>query len=261
MILSFQKYHGTGNDFIMIDNLNGLFDGNNEPLIRKICQRRFGIGADGLILIEPESDSDFSMRYFNANGKEATMCGNGGRCAVSFAATLGLIQHKGHTRFKAVDGIHEAIIKQNSVRLKMSDVSHIKLTKHGYYLDTGSPHLVKFVKNPDHLDVFREGRKLRYESEFAPEGVNVNFVEIADQKLLIRTYERGVEDETLACGTGSVAAAIAASIETGRHADPFQLAARGGELQVSFSCEQEGIYRNVWLEGPTQFVYEGKFTY
>jgi len=259
MLLPFQKYHGTGNDFIMIDNRKGQFDGKNSSLVQKMCDRRFGIGADGLILISTDKEYDFSMRYFNADGKEASMCGNGGRCAVAFAHKLEMIS-SGKSRFRAVDGLHDAIIVDNLVRLKMSDVKRIEALGKDYFLNTGSPHLVRFVKNLDRFDVFAEGRSIRYAKKSEPEGTNVNFVEVINDRIYIRTYERGVEDETYSCGTGSVAAALSVCIQSGKKSNSYEIITKGGRLRVDFTGGPKRSFHNIWLEGPAQYVFNGHFT-
>ena len=259
MILPLQKYHGARNDFIMIDNREGQFDGKNSSLIQKMCDRRFGIGADGLILISTDKKFDFSTRYFNADGKEASMCGNGGRCAVAFAHKLKMISSE-KSRFKAVDGLHEAILIDQLVRLKMSNVNKIEITGNHYFLNTGSPHLVRFVKNLDTIDVFAEGRKIRNDKKFGPEGTNVNFVKVIKGRVHIRTYERGVEDETYACGTGSVAAALAVFVQSTTRKHSYDIIARGGQLKVNFTKGDNNSFHDIWLEGPAQFVFKGNIS-
>ncbi|HNW70703.1 MAG TPA: diaminopimelate epimerase [Bacteroidales bacterium] len=255
MIVNFHKYHGAGNDFIIIDN-RGLQFAAGEDIIARLCHRRFGIGADGMLLLEKSADYDFSMRYFNSDGREGSMCGNGGRCIAAFAYQHLKLNEK--ITFLAVDGIHRAeILKSGNgvtqVRLKMADVSHIQHGDGFYFLDTGSPHYVAFVENADETDVVAEGKKVRYSPAF-PEGTNVDFVELKNEKLYVRTYERGVEDETLSCGTGVTASAIAASMII--PANTFEITTRGGNLKVSFTKEKEQ-FTDVWLEGPAAFVYKG----
>jgi len=257
MQIEIYKYHGAGNDFIMIDNRDDIFPAEDAHLIEKLCHRRFGIGADGLILIQNHQDFDFLMKYYNSDGYESTMCGNGGRCSVAFAEYLGLIQNN-KTTFMAIDGIHYAEIWQDSVRLKMNDVKNIVETKNYFYLNTGSPHLVIFTENTDETDVVAEGRKWRYNKQVAENGVNVNFVQKLDQSTLkIRTYERGVEDETWSCGTGSVAAALAyhLSVNSDQKSGKVKLIAKGGELIVDFEHE-ETFYRNIFLTGKAVKVFK-----
>ena len=214
-VIRFFKYQGTGNDFIMIDNRMKTFPKGDPKLVANLCHRRFGIGADGLILLEEDKENDFAMVYYNSDGNPSTMCGNGGRCIVAFAYKLGLIQ-KDETTFSAPDGLHRALFKNGMIHLQMQDVNQINKVKKGLSLNTGSPHYVEIVKNLPELDVKREGAKIRYGTPFNIEGINVNFVEpIAENRFKVRTYERGVEDETYSCGTGAVATAEASGCTTG----------------------------------------------
>jgi len=257
MKLKFSKYHGTGNDFIIIDNRN-MEISLKQQTIANLCHRRFGIGADGLMMLQPgNSNTDFEMVYYNADGNESTMCGNGGRCIAAFAFRLNVINNKTH--FMAVDGIHEAeLTAPDFVRLKMNDVNNIEINSDFYYLNTGSPHYVKFVNEISSVDVFSEGRKIRYSQRFSNEGTNVNFVQDLGDTIYVRTYERGVENETLSCGTGVVAAAISTHCRKktgdGRHKIPIKTS--GGNLAVSFN-HRMGKYTDIWLEGPAVFVFEG----
>ena len=257
MYIDFNKYQATGNDFVMIDNRieNKIF--NDEKLIQKLCDRKFGVGADGLILISEDSETDFRMRYFNSDGREASMCGNGGRCAVAFAKKLKLTSSDA-VRFIAVDGLHEAIILKNTIRLKMINVVDYKKIGENYFIQTGSPHHVGFYSDLKEIDVLNEGRKIRYSVKYEPEGANINFVEYIDNLIHIRTYERGVENETLSCGTGSVAAAVATYLEYESTEQSFHLQAPGGKLKVSFKKPTKGNFENVWLEGPATLVFSGK---
>jgi diaminopimelate epimerase len=253
----FFKYQATGNDFVMIDNRQNDFDGSDTGLIQRLCDRRFGVGADGLILIANDPDEDFNMRYFNADGKEASMCGNGGRCAVAFAKYLQIFKGE-HTTFSAVDGWHEAWLKDGRVKLKMMDVSLVKELNQGIFLETGSPHLVSFHEEIDSINVNEAGKEIRNSSEFQPEGTNVNFVAYKNGIIHIRTYERGVENETLSCGTGSVAAALAVSLKYQDYKNVYPLKAPGGDLQVSFDSKTNKGFQNVWLKGPVTFVFKGE---
>ncbi len=254
MQISFHKYQGTGNDFIMIDNRSQVFDAQNGQWIAQLCHRRFGIGADGLILLENLVGYDFKMVYFNANGKEGSMCGNGGRCTVKFAHSLGLFTER--TRFMAVDGVHEAALKDNWVYLKMQDVEEIETQSDYFFLDTGSPHYVTFVDNLAEYPVYQKGYAIRNNTRFAETGTNVNFVEqIGTQQLKVRTYERGVEDETYSCGTGVTAAALVSSLRGLQ--SPIQISTLGGELEVSFKSTQKGTFENIFLAGPAEKVFEG----
>lgn len=265
MTIPFYKYQGAGNDFIIVDERKEiLFHETPEryKLISHLCDRRFGIGADGLMLLRKHESYDFEMVYFNSDGHEGSMCGNGGRCLVAFAAHQGLI--KKSTLFIAVDGEHHAEVVENHgrlliVSLQMKDVDEIKPMQNGHFLDTGSPHYVLFTKDIQQIDVFSEGRKMRNNPAFGSGGTNINFAEITkDGVIEIRTYERGVEDETLACGTGITATAIAAH-HSGliQNNKPIQLRARGGELSVSFLVDPTGSYKNIYLQGPAKMVFEG----
>ena len=256
MKIHFYKYQGAGNDFVMIDDRNHSFA--QEPqLIKQICGRHFGIGADGLILLQNDEKSDFKMVYFNSDGNESSMCGNGGRCIVKFAKELGII--KNQTKFKAIDGIHEALITNDLVELKMANVSEVQIFENHYFLNTGSPHHVEFVEDLSKIDVKNYGKKIRFGAPYFDEGTNVNFVQVMDnQSLLIRTYERGVEDETLACGTG-ITAAVIAGFESGKlNSGEINIAAKGGNLNVKFEKNESGGYENIWLTGPAEKVFEGE---
>ena len=257
MVAEFYKYEGAGNDFIIFDDRANFFPDQNHGLIRLLCDRRFGIGADGLILLRNQHGYDFSMLYFNADGNQSSMCGNGGRCMAAFANHLGIIHEK--TRFTAVDGEHLAEMTiPGHVNLKMSDVSDIEKGPDFFYLNTGSPHYVKILSSIDALDVFSEGRKVRYNERFKGPGTNVNFVEDFGGGLFVRTYERGVENETLACGTGVVASVISASVNRNVPDGLFSLPVKvkGGNLSVSF-IKSGLVYKDIWLYGPATFVFKG----
>jgi len=252
---TFYKYQGTGNDFVIIDNRQNQFDKTNVKFIANLCDRRFGIGADGLILLELHHDLDFKMIYFNADGNESSMCGNGGRCITAFANFLGIINN--NATFKAIDGLHKSMIEGDLIKLGMQDVDFIQDYDQHVFLDTGSPHYVKMSLNIENLDVKQEGSKVRYSERYKEEGVNVNFVEkVNNEVFTIRTYERGVEDETLSCGTGVTAAAISMNYigETEKNLITFRT--KGGDLKVSF--EKHGdTYNNIWLIGPAIQVFKG----
>ena len=257
MNLPFYKYQGTGNDFVMIDNRDLQFEQDNTELINRLCDRRFGVGADGLILLNPSDTYDFTMVYYNADGNESTMCGNGGRCLVAFAHDLGVI--KNSTTFDAVDGLHNATIENGLVNLQMIDVNDISINDSYAFLDTGSPHHVQLVENIGEYDVFNNGKIIRNGAPYFEEGTNVNFAEaIDDSTFRVRTYERGVEDETLACGTGVTAVAIAMFEQKITKNNQIKLLVEGGELEVSFH-KKENSYQDVFLKGPAKFVFEGAF--
>ncbi len=254
MNIIFYKYQGAGNDFIILDNRHNFFPKNNNSLIASLCNRHMGIGADGLILLEEDLNSDFKMVYFNADGNESTMCGNGGRCMVAFAKKLNLFETK--TTFSAIDGLHGAEINATMVSLEMIDVSEVKIFENHFFINTGSPHHVQIVEDLDHFDVVKEGRSIRNEV-YGAEGCNINFVEQLNfQTFKVRTYERGVENETLACGTGVTAVAIAMhKIQKSENHKIF-LSTLGSELEVNFN-ESDGNYTNITLTGPAEFVFRG----
>ncbi len=258
MLVNFEKYQGTGNDFIMMDVRNRAIPEKTD-IIAHLCDRHFGIGADGLILLDDSEHHDFAMRYFNADGKESTMCGNGGRCIVAFARRLGIIDNE--TSFEAADGLHRAFILDETadeylVRLGLSDTAITEWHDGEIILDTGSPHLVKLCSGLYETDVFREGKRLRQLPRFGPDGINVNFIEEIGGLVNVRTYERGVEAETLSCGTGTTAAALAWAIRTGLDG-PVTLRNPGGVLTVHFR-RKDKIFRDIFLEGPATYVFSGE---
>lgn len=259
--MEFWKYQGAGNDFVMLDQREHKWlNRENTDKIAHLCDRRFGIGADGLILLENRPGYDFEMIYFNADGRESTMCGNGGRCIAAFAQHLGIIDK--HCRFWAIDGEHEAWIKEKGwVELKMTDVQSVERADNTFILNTGSPHYVRFVNDVRGCDMVQEGRAVRYSERFKNEGINVNLVQPnPDGSLDIRTYERGVEDETLACGTGVTAAAIASCLYGNRYSGQAEVPvrARGGDLAVRFKNAGGGKFTDIWLCGPAQPVFKGE---
>lgn len=256
MHFDFFKYQGTGNDFVLINNHRLSFPKENHELIREICDRRFGIGADGLMLLEEIPGYDFKMVYYNADGNESTMCGNGGRCISAFAKHLGIVENSGN--FIAVDGEHEFVITDEIVKLKMINVetNGMHLENEDDVLFTGSPHYVSFRNDIEKMNVTEEARKIRYNATYAKEGINVNFVEANEGKIKMRTYERGVEDETLSCGTGTVAVALSFAARNNLEAGTVEILTPGGNLAVSFAKEQS-IFTNVWLEGPAKLVFTG----
>ena len=259
MRFRFSKYQGAGNDFILVEDSKMVFPQEDQALIKKLCDRRFGVGADGLMLLQPSHERDFKMVYFNSDGLPGTMCGNGGRCLVAFAKDCGVIDKCKHIVFEAVDGEHRAhILRPGYVSLQMIDVENIVKKGAGYHVETGSTHHVEYVKNLVDKDVEMEGKTIRDSSMYAPHGCNVNFIEAGDNNHIhIRTYERGVEGETLACGTGSVASAIAHHY-TGHVFDEYVINALGGVLKVRFDF-MDGVYKNVWLDGPATFVFKGEW--
>lgn len=254
MAIPFFKYQGTGNDFIMIDNRQGIFFKNDTKLVKQMCDRKFGIGADGLILLENHESLDFRMVYYNADGNPSSMCGNGGRCIVAFAKQLGVIENE--TVFEAVDGAHEARVEDSLVHLKMQDVQTVETFEDHLFLNTGSPHHVQWVEDLAHYDVRTEGARLRYSDLYGKAGSNINFVEQTGESFSLRTYERGVEDETLSCGTGATAVALAIHHQGKTEALEIPLQVEGGNLKVTFEPVEQG-YKNIFLIGPAQAVYTG----
>lgn len=257
MKITFYKYQGTGNDFVIIDNRNLFFPKNDTKLINFLCDRRFGIGADGLMLLENDNSSDFKMVYYNSDGNESSMCGNGGRCLVAFAKQMGVIVDK--ATFIAVDGLHHASIDANNiVSLQMIDVDKVNATSEYVFLNTGSPHHVQLVEDLKIFDVKNEGAKIRYGELYGKAGSNVNFVnQVGENEFSIRTYERGVEDETLSCGTGATAVAIAMKDLGKATSNEITINVEGGQLKVSFDHDDTS-YKNVHLIGPAQFVFKGE---
>lgn len=255
MTIEFYKYQGTGNDFVMIDNRSGHFPLDDTELIEYLCDRRFGIGADGLILLETDKVSHFKMVYFNSDGNESSMCGNGGRCIVSFAHFLGIIEKE--TTFIAIDGLHHATINGDVVHLKMQDVQEIKFKPASLFMNTGSPHHVQMVSGLSKFNVVKEGAKLRY-GLYGKSGSNINFVEENfGGEFALRTYERGVEDETLSCGTGATAVAIAMHTLGKTKKTRVKVHVLGGELEVSFIFVNDR-YENIYLIGPAKQVFKGE---
>lgn len=259
-VIEFSKYHGAGNDFILVDNRKGQANGLDEQKRHALCRRQLGVGADGIILIERHDTANFFMRYFNADGREGTMCGNGGRCAVVFAARIGAVSGN-KAIFFAADGAHEGhLLSPTEVKLGMQPVNSVLERADGsLWLNTGSPHLVVRVPDADSVEVHSLGSKIRYSEEFEGNGVNVNFVSsLTHNSFRIRTYERGVEAETMACGTGVVAAAIAYH-HWGGTSTQWEAMSNGGRIQVQFEYSPSG-YTQVWKTGPVQFVFDGLLT-
>jgi diaminopimelate epimerase len=260
MSVKFRKYQGTGNDFIMIDNRSNQLPHDFEKSIKNLCHRRFGIGADGLIILQEKSGYDFEMIYYNSDGNQSTMCGNGGRCLVKFAAHSGIKRDR--FSFLAIDGPHEAeIVEDGDVALQMKNTEIPNQIGNDFTLDTGSPHYVAFANNIKDLNVINEAQKIRYSEEFRGAGINVNFVEkVSSNEIFVRTYERGVEDETLSCGTGVVASAICFSYKSGIPMNEVFIKTLGGTLTVKFSL-QGREFHNVMLIGPADYVFSGEIKY
>lgn len=260
MALEFYKYQGAGNDFVIIDDRSESFDRSNTALVAALCDRRFGIGADGLMLLRNKEGFDFEMVYYNSDGSESSMCGNGGRCLVAFAYHQGIVGEQCH--FIAVDGPHDAeMIDWNGhqwVSLKMIDVEEVEQGTDYVYMNTGSPHYVKMSADLEGMDLVSEAKAIRYNDRFKAVGTNVNFIELEGDCLNIRTYERGVEDETLACGTGVTAAVLSAHATGNIQSNALNVKARGGDLKVLFESDGKG-YKNIWLQGPAERVFKGEW--
>ena len=256
MQINFYKYQGTGNDFILVDNRDNKYSSLREYQIRSLCDRRMGVGADGFMLLNSKPGYDFEMKYYNSDGREGSMCGNGGRCIIKFAYHLGI--HRSDYKFLAVDGEHEAEIDTDGiVSLKMKDVDKVRRVHGDFILDTGSPHYIKLVTDVMEIDVYKKGRDIRYSKDFEQEGINVNFVEQAgDDKIIVRTYERGVEDETYSCGTGVTAAALVCYHNENGYND-VEVKTLGGSLTIEFDRLDDDRYTNIWLCGPAEKVFEG----
>lgn len=267
MNLKFYKYQGTGNDFILIDNRERQYD---DIDVKSLCYRQFGIGADGLMLLQETDGYDFEMVYYNSDGHISTMCGNGGRCIVAFAGFLGILKSE-RVQFLAIDGPHDAIYlpewkdgkEKNTVELQLKNVKEVLKTNNDFVLDTGSPHYVQFVENVNDLDIIKAAHAIRYSETFKEKGINVNFVEILSlNHIKVRTYERGVENETLSCGTGVTASSIAYlsklnNFETGLYT--INIETPGGQLQVQFFYSNFDLeFQNVTLIGPAERVFEGE---
>ena len=254
MELTFYKYQGTGNDFVIVDNRDRKISLTTER-VKHLCDRKFGIGADGMMMLNTNTYYDFEMIYYNADGKLGTMCGNGGRCLVQFASDSGIVRDR--YKFIASDGEHEAYFNEGWVNLKMKDVSEITIDKDSYILNTGSPHYVKPTNEVKELNVYEAGRAIRYSDAFREEGINVNFVESLDENLImVRTYERGVENETLSCGTGVTASALFFA-EEGLGFNRINVTTLGGELAVEFDKTSDCSFENIWLCDPAKFVFKG----
>ncbi len=260
MDFKFYKYQGTGNDFVILDNRKGTYNNITNEQVNFLCDRRFGIGADGLMMLNTREGYDFEMIYYNSDGKPGSMCGNGGRCLVQFAYDMGIRKPK--YLFIASDGEHEAEIDENdgTISLKMKDVDEVDQDRGDFVLNTGSPHYVRLVEDVDKLDVVEEGREVRYNDTYRGQGINVNFVTVkGDYELEVRTYERGVEDETYSCGTGVTASALVC-YHNERGFNNVSVHTKGGDLTVEYERVDENKYTDIWLCGPAKKVFEGVLT-
>ncbi len=266
MQYTFYKYQGTGNDFVIIDDRTLKFPMHDTQLVKQLCDRKFGIGADGLMLLQPHAESAYFMKYYNSDGRESTMCGNGGRCLAAFALHQGVVN--GNHTFMAIDGLHDVEAEQQTpssiwIKLHMQDVHAVDIRPNEtYVLNTGSPHYVQFLPTPiQNFAVVNEAKKVRYNEEFNQEGINVNFVNLLGLHTIeMRTYERGVEDETLSCGTGVTAAALSSALLNGLPDGKHEITVNtpGGTLRVSFMYHKtENRFSEVWLQGPATFVFKG----
>lgn len=253
--IEFHKYQGTGNDFIIIDDRREIFDLNNLDLIQKLCHRKFGIGSDGLILIRKHNTLDFSMIFYNPDGSKS-FCGNGSRCAVQFVNDQQMFS-KSEYSFEAIDGNHTGNIENDQVSISVNDLKECRKIGEDYFLNTGSPHYIKFVKEIEKVEVVEVGSKIRYSEAFKPSGTNVNFVEKINQHIKVRTYERGVENETLSCGSGVTASALSAALKDNL-ISPIKVETPGGVLSVSFKKSGDH-FSEIYLSGPAKFVFKGEF--
>ena len=257
MIIKFNKYQGAGNDFVIIDNRGGGVTNEKEALAVRLCDRKFGIGSDGLIFIENTTEANFVVDFLNPDGSRS-FCGNGSRCAVQFAADNEIFSGN-KTSFLASDGIHFATLKEVSINVEMKNVDKVDKINQDYFTETGSPHYVSYFKSIDDLDMIEFGRKIRYSTEFKKKGTNVNAVEeLRSNHIKVRTYERGVENETLACGTGVTACALSYAILNDIEKGTIDIDAVGGQLKVSFLKGKDDSFTNIWLEGPADFVFKGE---
>ncbi|MFY0607375.1 MAG: diaminopimelate epimerase [Cyclobacteriaceae bacterium] len=252
MTVTFHKYQGTGNDFVMIDDRAETFPRDNKSLIAHLCDRKMGIGADGVILIQNHPDVDFRMIYFNPDGSES-LCGNGSRCAIAFASSLGMISDK--TTFETTDGVHDAFMEDDIIHFHLYDVKGISQYENDWYINTGSPHHVRLVEDLEEMNIVTPGREIRESEHYAPKGTNVNFVQKLADGISVRTYERGVEDETLSCGTGVTACALVANLLD--YESPVSVKTKGGNLTVSYTVTGDQSFENIYLAGPAKKVFEG----
>lgn len=253
MQIAFSKYQGTGNDFILMDNRSGQYDKLSQSDIQFCCDRRFGIGADGLIMIQESEEAAFEMVYFNADGSQS-FCGNGARCSVHFASTLGFDTR--NVIFKAIDGLHHASQCGDEVRIHMQDVMEISRVGADFVLHTGSPHYVRISEDHSSENVIETGKSIRYHEEYRQNGINVNLLAIENDGISVATYERGVEDETLSCGTGVTACALVYAMISGNQVNRVNVQTKGGKLQVFWKKSETG-FENIYLVGPATFVFKG----
>lgn len=255
-MINFYKYQGAGNDFILIDNRAGQFEGNKVSFAKKWCDRRFGIGSDGLIFIENTIGADFNMDFYNPDGSQS-FCGNGSRCAVAFAKELGMIENE--LKFVAIDGLHEAEIVGDQVKIAMHQYGGIEALGEDHFIDTGSPHYISYCKDNDSRSIIEFGKEIRYSDRFKPNGTNVNLIEkLGEHHIAVRTYERGVEDETWACGTGATACGLSFATFQEEDEGVIDVDVKGGKLKIHFQkTAQKGVFNQIWLEGPAEFVYKG----
>lgn len=256
--MDFWKFHGSGNDFIILDGRDKRLSLSGD-YIRFLCRRHTGIGSDGLIILEQSSNAPFHMRYYNSDGLEGTMCGNGGRCITAFAHMAGIIKEDS-VRFSASDGLHLAQVlnvAENGVRKVMIKMKNV-VAQSDSFMDTGSPHHIEFVHDLNEKNLMNKGRKIRHSTKYKSiNGANVNFVKAMEENRIgIRTFERGVEDETLSCGTGATAAALAWALKKHTTNGPVYVEAPGGLLEVTFK-RKNNTFKEIWLTGPTQFVFRG----
>lgn len=284
MYIEFHKYQGTGNDFIMLDNRDGIYNFLTTEHIRFLCDRRFGIGADGLICINAHDHYAFEVDYSNSDGSKS-FCGNGARCAVAFAETLGI--NCSSVTFLAIDGEHQAKIDGELISIQMQNVLEVQAIGADFELNTGSPHYIRFTEVLKEHDIVAFGKEIRYSAKYDANGINVNLVHREGNKLFVETYERGVEDETLSCGTGVTAAAIVAAYKDGESggteisieeaaalaANPdtaaavvelspkvrrhFDIEVKGGSLSVTFQHELPQTFTDIWLKGPAKLSFKG----
>ena len=261
MKIDFFKYEGTGNDFVIIDNRGLTFQKKNKSLIQNICDRKKGVGADGLILLENHDELDFSMIYFNADGSESGFCGNGSRCITHLSNNLNIIND--NAKFNAIDGIHESKITNGRISVKMNDILKSEIFKYNdkystTFVDTGSPHLIRIYENIDSIDIVKEARELKLIYSEYTDGLNINFCQISDSKIKLRTYERGVEDETLSCGTGAVASAVFLKDSGLVSNDKVEILMKGGLLCVELNKEKN-LFSDIWLSGEVNMVFKGVY--